>query len=264
MSYLQEVQSDTPLFYWRFDDNAASTTLTGLVGGVNGTMAANTNTQSVAGALNTSSNTALQSAGTAFGTIALNLSAQTRISVEYWLFWTAFGTDDRVAMEFGTPNYATAGQNGFAIDPNNSGVDNTQQTMGMGGGGVSWIDLYPRPSAGVYHHYVHDMDRSGPTNKVYIDGVIQPTTSAGHTAGIGANFGNTNLYLLSRSGTSLFAATGTRLDELAIYSGGLPVSRVVAHYQAGIAAGIGDSGGNAGYPHHVIVGDGMSRSEVAN
>lgn len=261
MSYIQEVKSDTPLFYWRFDDNAANTTLTGNVGGVNGTMTSNTSGLTVAGALATDTNAAMQSAGVAFGTIAIDLTAQTRISVEFWLYWPSYANNDLLAFEFGTPNYATTGQNGFAVDPNYSGA--SLFCMFMGGGGVAWFDTFPRPSAGAWHHYVLDYDRSGPTNKAYVDGLPQPMTTGGHTGGIGSNFGNTNLYIGSRSGTTIFAPSGTRFDELAIYSGGLSTGRIMRHYQAGIAAGIGDTGANYNSPH-VIVGDGMSRSEVAN
>ena len=51
-----------------------------------------------------------------YATANLNLSGTSKLTVEFWLNWTTFANDDRLAMEF-TPSYHdNAG--GFLIDPN--------------------------------------------------------------------------------------------------------------------------------------------------
>ena len=50
------------------------------------------------------------------GTIPINLSSQSAITVEFWLKWNTYGNDDALAMEL-TPNYNT-NTGGFLVDPN--------------------------------------------------------------------------------------------------------------------------------------------------
>jgi hypothetical protein len=55
-------------------------------------------------------------------------------------------------------------------------------------------------------------DRSGPTNKVYVDGSLQTLTTGTRSASGLGNFSNSSLYFMSRAASSLNAA-GT-LDEV--------------------------------------------------
>jgi hypothetical protein len=55
-------------------------------------------------------------------------------------------------------------------------------------------------------------NRSGPTDKVYVDGSLQTLTTGAHSASAMGNFSNSSLYFMSRGASALNAA-GT-LDEV--------------------------------------------------
>src|SRR5439155_3566357 len=69
-----------------------------------------------------------------------------------------------------------------------------------------------RPSTGTWHLVHLVLDRSGPTNKVYVDGSLQTITTGTRTASGLGNFSNSSLYFMSRAASALNAA-GT-LDEV--------------------------------------------------
>ena len=75
-----------------------------------------------------------------------------------------------------------------------------------------WTDVFARPSAGTWHLVQLVFNRSGPTNKVYVDGSLQTLTTGTHTASGMGNFSNSSLYFMSRAANALNAA-GT-LDEV--------------------------------------------------
>src|SRR4029077_9585028 len=85
--------------------------------------------------------------------------------------------------------------------------------MGMGkGNGTYWTDLFTRPSTATWHLVHLVFNRSGSTNKAYVDGSLQTlTTGARSASGLG-NFSNSSLYFMSRAASALNAA-GT-LDEV--------------------------------------------------
>lgn len=238
--YRQEVLADSPHCYYRMDD-AGGTMADASGNGRNGTHS-NSPTLAQAGALLNDPNTAVKYDGTNdFSSVTLDLTAYSHLSVECWLYWTAFGTDDKLAYEFGNPAYASVNRNGFVLDPNGSTTDNTKAAFGFGGGssGAGWQDGFPRPSANAWHHYVIEIDRSAVANvAAYVDGVAQTLTTLFHNAGSkGATFGNQPLYLMSRTGSALLCPANSMIDEFAIYGNAtgtapLPAARVKAHYSA--------------------------------
>jgi hypothetical protein len=85
--------------------------------------------------------------------------------------------------------------------------------MGTGKGNFTyWTDLFARPSTATWHLVHLVFDRSGPTNRVYVDGSLQPLTTGTRTASALGNFSNSSLYFMSRAASTLNAA-GT-LDEV--------------------------------------------------
>src|SRR5438105_9087183 len=83
----------------------------------------------------------------------------------------------------------------------------------MGKGGFTYLtDLFTRPSVGTWHlvHLVYN--RSGPTDKAYVDGSFQTLTTGARSASGMGNFSNSSLYFMSRA-ASLLNAAGT-LDEV--------------------------------------------------
>ena len=171
---------------------------------------------------------------TQYGSVALNLSDTTAVTVSFWLKWNAYAKDDKLALEFGS---GAAGFNnlatGFMIDPNSSYQDGTTFEAGLrGNGGYNQV-LFTRPSAGVWHHYAFVLNKANPaaTEVIpYVDGVAvaytKPTSSENSNG-----FGADTLYLMSRNGTSLFGAGA--LDDVRIYKRPLPASEIAA--QASLA-----------------------------
>src|SRR5207244_3790164 len=75
-----------------------------------------------------------------------------------------------------------------------------------------WTDLFTRPSAATWHLVHLVFNRSGSTNKAYVDGSLQTLTTGSHSASAMGNFSNSSLYFMSRAASALNAA-GT-LDEV--------------------------------------------------
>ncbi len=164
-----------------------------------------------------------------YGTIPLNLSEQSAITVEFWLKWNTYGNDDALAMEL-TPN-SNENPGGFVIDPDSPEFSGTFG-VGIGEGASRNSIFFARPSAGAWHHYAFVLD---PTQSAeheitaYVDG--QPVTTfdqEGKGTGAG-DFANSTLYLLSRDAKSLFG-NGT-LQDLAIYGGDESAARIAEHFQ---------------------------------
>jgi PKD repeat protein len=190
----------------------------------------------VPGAVNGDSNTAagFQGAGDptegqtgSFGSVPMDLSGQSAVTVEFWLKWSTYGNDDKLAMEF-TPNY-NSNAGGFIVDPDAPQFGGTFG-VGLGNNTSRNSIFFARPSAGAWHHYALVFDSTAPAASEvtpYVDGQKVSFQQEGAGAGAGA-FANSTLYLMSRAGTSLFG--NGSLDELAVYGGALSSSRVQEHF----------------------------------
>lgn len=241
MNYKQTVLNDSPAWFARCDDTAASTVLTATVGS-NGTLVANASTMTTAGPLSADTSTALAVGSSGLGSASIDLTAYTHVALEFWLSWAAFAADDKLAFEFGSGSFAgSATKVGFLVDPDNSATNSSAFMAGMGGNGHSWLDGFtPRPSANTWHHYVCDfnnVDTGTPINTIYQDAVLMPIGQTATRPGSGltgtTNFDNATLRIGSRGGSSLFAPSGTKYKDIAIYGGGLTAAQVAKHYNAG-------------------------------
>lgn len=145
--------------------------------------------------------------------VALNLSAFSKLSISFWHWQNAFGTGNQQCMEFGT---TTLNAGGFGLNPNNS-AQTTSFAMIQATASVFWQDGFPRPTAAAWHHYLLTMDRSGPTNVAYVDGLLQTLTAGTHGAGTYGNFGSLSLNFMARNGASLFNAG--RQAEVTLWGG---------------------------------------------
>ena len=84
-----------------------------------------------------------------YATANLNLSGTSKLTVEFWLNWTAFANDDRLAMEF-TGNF-NDNAGGFLVDPNDpSGKFQLSHRHGGFSSGYNTA-LFNRPTAGAWH-----------------------------------------------------------------------------------------------------------------
>jgi len=175
-------------------------------------------------------NTAIAFNGTSdSGTIPLNLSGTSQLTVEFWLKWNQYAGNDALAMEF-TPNF-NEHAGGFLVDPNAPEFGGTFG-IGIGEGATRNSIFFARPSAGVWHHYALVLDSTAPAASEitpYVDGQPVPFQQESSGTGGGA-FANSTLYLFSRDANALFGA-GT-LDELAIYNKPLSAGTIFQHYSS--------------------------------
>ena len=194
---------------WHMADSAANTTIKeSTVTGANGTNNANTSSKTATGEIGK----ALSYNGSTDGSFAaINLSATNIATLSFWMKWTTNANDDDLAFEY-TPNY-NVNAGGFIADWNSSSFGGGKFEAGMGKGNFTyWTDLFTRPSTGTWHLVHLVFNRSGPTNKVYVDGSLQTLTTGTRTASGMGNFSNSSLYFMSRAASALNAA-GT-LDEV--------------------------------------------------
>lgn len=159
------------------------------------------------------------------GSATANWSGTDKITLSFWMKWDGYANNDRLAFETGSPN--SFGTNGIFVDPNESGsgvfVFGFTKT-----GGVIWWDSFTRPSAGVWHHYVLEMDRGNNVNYAWVDGVAQSLSAYIQNAGTYGNFSDDTLYFMSRAGSSLYG--GGNLDEVRVYNRLLSAQEVLALY----------------------------------
>jgi NPCBM/NEW2 domain/Concanavalin A-like lectin/glucanases superfamily/Putative Ig domain len=214
--------SSAPVAYWKLDDGSGTTAADSSGNGHTMTLF---NAPGWPPASSCAVNGCLAFNGTnQYGSSALDLSGTNVITVAFWLKWTAYANDDRIALEF-TPNFNNA-STGFLILPDES-VSGQFQAGVQGNAGYNQVN-FPRPSAGVWHHFSFVMDKSAPAATQltpYLDG--QPVSYTKPTAAANTNnFGNSALFAMSRNGTSLFGSGD--LDELRIYPRALSAAEILS------------------------------------
>ena len=100
----------------------------------------------------------------------VNLSATSKLTLEFWLKWNAYANDDDLALEF-TPNF-NGNAGGFLVDPN-APEHGGKFAVGIGSGDSRNNVYFARPSAGAWHHYALRArhDRAGREQIIpYVDG----------------------------------------------------------------------------------------------
>jgi len=137
-----------------------------------------------------------------YGSVAVNLSAFSTLTLTFWLYWDAYANDFDQALEYTADGVANSG---FYVMPNhNTGV--FEVAVGPTGTVGTW--RFARPAAAAWHHYVVALDRSISTgvSGVWIDGAAQSPGGGSATGTPGGTFANSTLYLMARAGSSLFGA----------------------------------------------------------
>jgi YD repeat-containing protein len=159
----------------------------------------------------------------------LDLSGTSQLTLEFWLNWAAYASDDDLAFEF-TPNF-NLNNGGFLIDPN-AGELGGKFGVGIGSGESRNNAYFARPSAGAWHHYAIVFNTGAPAAQQitpYVDGKAVPFEKLNSGTGAG-NFANSTLYFMSRAGSALFGKGS--LDEVSLYNRALGAAEISAHYQA--------------------------------
>jgi hypothetical protein len=142
----------------------------------------------------------------------IDLSAYTKITIAFWLWWNSYANDDDLALEFSANYGLTAGA--FIVDPNDpSGT----VVLGVHGNlGFNTVS-FTRPGSSAWHHWtvVLDMTQAvAEVSAVYIDGVAQSLTPVSTVNNTGS-FANDTLNVMSRNNASFFGAG--RWAEIAIW-----------------------------------------------
>lgn len=234
MGYWQAALADTPIAAWRFADS--STTLAAAVGS-NGTYTGTGVTYSQPGPpLVGDSTTSVGFDGSSgAASVALNLSAYSTITVEFWLNWTTYANDDHFLCEYGPD---ANGQDAFYIDPNGSAGKFNVTVTGLPSGGQNNQAFFTRPGTPGWHYFAVVLDRTAAAANLitpFLDGVAVSYTKPLSDA-ISGTFGNrTTLYFMSRNLASLFGPGN--LADFAIYGSALTATQIRTHYQAGIVTG---------------------------
>lgn len=153
-----------------------------------------------------------------YASAAVDLSAESAITLAWWMYWDAFANNDDLAFEYSVNYNSNAGS--FIVDPNAS---TGRLDCAVNGNVGKNYGGYSRPSGAAWHHYmfVADFSAAGASAgevALYIDGSAASETVVLSSENTG-NFGNHTLYFMSRAGASLFGAG--RMAEVGLYSGAL-------------------------------------------
>jgi PKD repeat protein len=215
--------------FWQMNDPAGSGSFIDAVGG-DTAQASSGVTLGVAGGLLGESTVASFDGASGSAQAPLNLTADSQITVEFWLKWKAFGNDDHLAMEF-TPNF-NSNAGGFLVDPD-APEQGGEFAFAIGQGASRNNVYFPRPSAEQWHYYAFTINTAAAgASEItpYVDGKAVAYTKTAEGTGAG-NFASSTLYWMSRDASTLFGAGS--MQDLAIYNTSLPSATITKHYQVG-------------------------------
>jgi hypothetical protein len=218
MTYASEVLADSPLLYWKLDEATSSTTAVDASGnGRDGTASAWTFRQasklpgSSYGSTPTSTSGTVTSPSISFGT--------SHFTVEMWV---DFNSTTGTYMLFAVSTHYL----GLYVNASKLGVNTANG------------DQYgcALPGSGVHHIVVVMPNNQSTTNTtIYIDGVSQTLSQTG-PASSAPSVGTATFNVSNSPLGGLGVPNGVYIDEVAVYSGTLSSSRVVAHYSAGLTS----------------------------
>lgn len=142
-----------------------------------------------------------------FAQHAIDLSPWAQITVSFWLWWDAFGTDNKCAISYHTE---TANNNGMFLNCNP--VANQSQWDISASAGRYQAERFDAPTAGAWHHWGVAIDRALTTQQIrdiWIDGAdVTNRTTASNTILSSTSWDNNSLLLgkAVNGGTSYWGA----------------------------------------------------------
>jgi len=172
--------------------------------------------------------TSLQANGSGGWSAPVDLSLSNVVTITAWFDYLGCSDPSRCILWEFTPNYSTNPNLGFIASVNDSSggsVPPGSMSFGQHNTNGLFIRYSSAPTLG-WHHLAVIYDRSNAganTTTVYLDGSILATTSAS-ASNDGDNFGNSTLYFLGRTASSLY--TSARLDEVAIWTTALSAADI--------------------------------------
>jgi hypothetical protein len=231
LSYSQQILLDGPVAYWRLGESSG-TTATDEIGSHNGTYAGSP-TLGQAGAIVNDDNTAINLNGSSqYVQISddpeLDINNQD-FCVEFWYKTTSTSTMRAVSKRgsggAGTvPSWQISGTGG-------SNWDNTIIDAGDGtyiSFGSTTVSVN---NDGNWHHFVMTYDNSSGTGKIYQDGSLGDTVTAGAVAG--KDLSNALPVYIGRADNGTQYWNGL-IDEVSIYDTALSSTQIRRHYYRGL------------------------------
>ena len=217
---------------WPFDEGAGTTANDASGTGNPGTLGNNPTwaTGKINGALS------FNGVNNYVSTPSVNLAGTRAVTVALWVNRTYTKTGADHALFESTANYNNS-TTGFGFFPDDTSVCSGGGMMvGMQGNAGYNLKCYAQPTSGVWHHLVTVLDKSqSAANEVslYVDGVLQTAQSQSYSSANTNNFAANPFYLMSRAGSSEFAA-GV-IDDFRIYNRALTATEVQQLYALGTA-----------------------------
>jgi PKD repeat protein len=159
----------------------------------------------------------------------VDLSGTHRLTVEFWMKWSSYASDDRLALEL-TPNFNEY-PGGLLVDPDAS--PGSDFAVSIGEGASRNTVFFERPSAGAWHYYAFVIDTEAAADSQitpYVDGHTVSYTKSESGTGAGA-FASSTLFWFSRDASSLFGAGS--MQDLALYEDTLTAGTIARHYELG-------------------------------
>ncbi len=187
-SYREAVEGTSGLtHFWPMGESSGST-LADVKGSADAEVSSSGVTLGQAGGLPGESSTSVLfdgSAGAAHASV--DLSGTHVVTVEFWMKWGSFASDDHLALEL-TPDFNEY-SGGFLVDPD--ATPGSDFAVSIGKGGSRNTVFFARPSAGVWHYYAFVIDtEAGAEDEItpYVDGhVVSYTKSESGTGGRGTS-----------------------------------------------------------------------------
>ncbi len=227
--YEQAVE-ETPdvAHFWPMDESSGAS-FADVLDGANASLTGGVSLGEPGGLVGDSSTSAAFNGSSGAAHAAVNLSGTHELTVEFWMKWSSFAEDDRLALEF-TPNFNEY-TGGFLVDPDAS--PGTDFAVSIGEGGSRNTVYFERPSAGAWHYYAFVINTEAPAETEitpYVDGHAVAYTKTESGTGAGA-FANSTLYWMSRDASTLFGKGS--MQDLALYETALESSTILEHYERG-------------------------------
>jgi hypothetical protein len=221
MTYDSEVLTDSPLLYWKLDDAVSSTTAVDASGNSNAGAVTGWSFRqtsqfpgSVYGSTPAASGDKIVSPGIAFGSSGF-------VTVEMWVNFNGT-TGTYMLWAFGALYLD------LFIAGGNMGINT--------GTGDQWGCALPGSGA---HHVVCvvPINAFTTTTIIYIDGVSQAPLGPPGGYGFSPQLNTTTFQVSGWPASGQFIPPGVYVDNVAVYTGALSSTRVLAHYNAGFSLG---------------------------
>ena len=214
--------------FWPMGE-ASGSSFADVVGGANAAVSGGVTLGEPGGLVGDASTSALFDGSSGAAQANVDLSGTHELTVEFWMKWSAYGSDDHLALEF-TPNFNDY-EGGFLVDPDATPGSDFAVSIGLGPS--SNTVFFERPSAGEWHYYAFVIDTEAAAEEEitpYVDGHRVSYTKSRTGTGAG-NFADSTLFWMSRDASTLFGAGS--MQDLALYETALSSGTILHHYALG-------------------------------